>query len=47
MYIFYSNTITNDKNLILIIMKTYLITYACLISYSNIDTLENIKYISV
>ena len=41
MYILYSNKITNDKNLILIIMKTYLITYACLISYSNIDTLEN------
>ena len=36
-YMFYSNTITksitNDNNLILIIMKTYLIRYACLISY--------------
>ena len=30
---FYSHKITNDKNLILIIMKTYLITYTCLISY--------------
>ena len=40
---FYSNTITNDKNLILIIMKTYLIRYACLISYSNINTLANTK----
>ena len=36
-YMFFSNTITksitNDNNLILIIMKTYLIRYACLISY--------------
>ena len=35
-YMFYSNTITksitNDNNLILIIMKTYLIRYACVIS---------------
>ena len=42
-YMFYSNKITksiiNDNNLI--IMKTYVIRYACLISYSNINTLAN------
>ena len=45
-YMFYSNTITksitNDNNHILIIMKTYLIRYACL----TYDILLKYKYSS-